>query len=62
MSHQCPAPECRKNVPDHMLACRVHWWQLPAPLRARINEEYRLAGESLELRVLHQEAIEVWSS
>ncbi len=38
MSHRCPGPECSANVPDDVLACRVHWYQVPRPIR---NAVYR---------------------
>lgn len=33
MSHSCPRPECSRDVPDDMFACRGDWYALPAHLR-----------------------------
>ena len=33
MPHNCPAPACKRRVADHMLMCKPHWYQVPAPLR-----------------------------
>lgn len=41
MTHSCPAKGCSAEVPRSMLACRPHWFALPAPLRAAINASWR---------------------
>lgn len=41
MSHECPAPGCALVVPRAQLACRHHWYCLPAALRTRVWEAYR---------------------
>lgn len=33
MSHKCPGPDCSRQVADHMLMCRPHWYQVPRTLR-----------------------------
>lgn len=38
--HLCPARGCEFYVPDHQLACRGHWFQLPKGLRNTIYDEY----------------------
>jgi hypothetical protein len=32
-SHECPAAGCTRNVGQHMLMCRPHWFMVPKPLR-----------------------------
>jgi hypothetical protein len=40
MRHECHYPECSLIVPPKMLACRRHWFQLPAFLRQKIWAAY----------------------
>ena len=40
-SHACPMPECMAVVPNRMLACRDHWYELPAELRREVSASYR---------------------
>lgn len=35
-THECPYPLCTLRVPRAMLACRPHWFALPAELRSAI--------------------------
>jgi len=40
--HECPGPDCTvETVPDDMLACSPHWYQVPKPLRTAV---YRAWG------------------
>lgn len=39
-THPCPAPECARQVPDHLFACRADWYRLPKPLRDDIWRGY----------------------
>lgn len=34
--HQCPGPECPEQIAYEVLACRAHWFQVPAPIRAAV--------------------------
>lgn len=62
MSHTCPAPTCRRSVPDHMLACSQHWFNLPRHLRVKINDTFNAGGAGTpELRELHAVAAEEWA-
>jgi hypothetical protein len=38
MTHNCPGPECTKQIPYDQLACSRHWYQVPRPIR---NAVYR---------------------
>jgi hypothetical protein len=38
--HACAAPGCSIQVPGYLLACAVHWRQLPPPLQASINQAW----------------------
>jgi hypothetical protein len=40
-THACHAPDCEIQVPFERFACRVHWFQVPKPLRDRLNDEWR---------------------
>jgi len=42
--HRCPAPDCRNQVPDNQLACRMHWFTLPLPIRKKVWHAYRVYG------------------
>lgn len=37
----CPATGCPQKVPNHMFACRTHWFQLPRDLRSAIWTAWR---------------------
>lgn len=39
--HKCPADGCTTEVPFDILACKVHWFQLPEPLRRSISRHWR---------------------
>lgn len=41
MSHTCPHPACTEQVGSTMLACRPHWFALPAELRSEVWAAYR---------------------
>jgi hypothetical protein len=34
--HTCPGPGCKRQVPQHMLMCRNHWYQVPRDLRSDV--------------------------
>lgn len=46
MAHKCPHPKCNKRIPDHLLACRPHWFQLSYPVRKAIWDNYT-PGQSM---------------
>lgn len=37
----CPAKDCKKAIGADQVACKGHWYSLPAALRARIWALYR---------------------
>lgn len=43
--HKCPAPPCNKRVSSDQLACRGHWYALPADLRRSIWAAYQGRGD-----------------
>lgn len=60
-THTCPHPNCNKQVPDHLYACRPHWYSLPTDIRHNILEAYRLFGvPSTPLREAHRRAEQHW--
>jgi len=36
---------CHTPIANGLLACKPHWFALPAPLRRAINETWRKRGE-----------------
>jgi hypothetical protein len=36
--HECPAPTCRLQVPNALLACHTHWFQLSPATRQAVHE------------------------
>lgn len=40
-SHPCPSAGCERLVPFDMLACKVHWYELPMTLRRAIAGTWR---------------------
>ena len=46
MSHTCHHPTCEVPVPPKMLACRVHWYQLPLEPRKAVWKTYTPGQES----------------
>lgn len=43
-THDCAAPGCGVQCAYEMLACRPHWYRLPADLRNRITGAWRSVG------------------
>jgi len=41
VTHTCPARGCRRNLPDHLLMCKPHWYQVPAHLRRAVWDAYQ---------------------
>jgi hypothetical protein len=39
--HRCPGAGCMVDVPRSQLACRPHWFSLPADLRGRVWAAWR---------------------
>jgi len=51
--HECPGPGCTRSIPNRMLACRTHWYQVSRPTRDRVWRWYYDAPGSDE----HMDAI-----
>lgn len=47
---------CEKRVPDHLLACRYHWHQLPKDLQAAIYDAYEVGQSAATLSPAYEEA------
>lgn len=41
MSHKCPKDNCGIDMPDHLLACRPHWYSIPRPIRDEVNRTFK---------------------
>jgi len=60
MSHRCPARGCKRNLPDHLLMCRPHWYQVPYHLRSAVWNAYQDGAGvgTTELMLAQSDAIE----
>lgn len=38
--HECPHPDCRRNIPLAFYACGPHWKQLPSNIRSYISRAW----------------------
>lgn len=45
-SHECHWPGCGRQVPPAMWGCKVHWFKLPRPIRAKIWRTFRPGQEN----------------
>lgn len=45
MAHTCHALGCSVDVPEHIFACKQHWYMVPKPLRDAIWRTYRRGQE-----------------
>jgi hypothetical protein len=43
--HHCHWPGCTKKVPPAMWGCKLHWFKLPAWLRAKVWRTYEPGQE-----------------
>lgn len=41
MTHKCPKDGCGIDMPDHLLACRPHWYSIPRPVRYEITYAWK---------------------
>lgn len=41
MSHKCPKDNCGIDMPDHLLACRPHWYSIPMHIRNDVNRTWK---------------------
>ncbi|HYR17912.1 MAG TPA: hypothetical protein VEQ15_00380 [Myxococcales bacterium] len=48
LSHGCPGPGCGRRVAGDQLACRVHWFQVPEPLRLEVWRTWRAFTRELD--------------
>lgn len=51
-THECPAIGCTIHVPQSQLACRAHWFSLPAEVRSRLWSAYRRNDADSHARAL----------
>jgi hypothetical protein len=43
--HHCHAVDCWERVPPKFLMCARHWYKVPAVLRRRVWQTYRIGQE-----------------
>lgn len=55
--HECPAPGCKERISDGVLACREHWFELPRPIRGRINRWYFIGQSAATMTPEYREAL-----
>lgn len=61
--HQCPGKDCTVQVESDQLACKPHWFQLPAELRSEIWAAYRRRRSNPgEHAAVVRRAIAFWGS
>ena len=47
MRRTCPHPDCKRTIPNHLYACRDHWFTLPEEIRQAIWRAWRrFTGET----------------
>lgn len=44
--HDCPGPDCKEQLPIHILMCRTHWWQVPRLIRTRVQQAWQNRGKA----------------
>jgi hypothetical protein len=59
-THKCPARPCPLPVPDRLLACPKHWFQLPSAVRQEIHVTARLPLTDPRRRAALDKAYKVW--
>jgi hypothetical protein len=42
--HRCPGPGCATVIPRKLAMCKLHWFQVPTPLRDALWLAYRNLG------------------
>lgn len=55
--HPCPAPNCNRMMPFHILACERHWHSLPLDIRSKVTRTWRRAPLSPEYMEARAEAV-----
>lgn len=62
-SHECPAPECERRCPPHILACARHWKMLPREIAIEVWRAWRNRDKDywavLDTR---QKAVDWWAA
>lgn len=61
-AHGCPARGCDRVVPNRLLACPKHWFQLPATLRQDITRTASLNLLHPERRAALAAASQIWGT
>lgn len=46
--HSCAARGCTQQVPDYLLMCSRHWFQVPKATRDRVFKTYALWRRGIE--------------
>ena len=60
-THRCPKRGCGVQVPNAKLACREHWYELSAPVRAAIYATVALSVLHPDRRAALDAAREEWN-
>lgn len=56
--HDCPKVGCPERLPFEVLACKQHWFELPAGLRFGIGATWR-NGNMAKYMELREEAVAI---
>ena len=54
--HDCPKVGCPHRLDRNVLACKRHWFEVPAELRRELNRAWR-SGDYLHYFELRQEVV-----
>lgn len=59
-THRCPARPCPLSVPNRLLACPKHWFELPSIVRMDIEATAHLNPLHPERRAALDAALSIW--
>lgn len=62
LGHVCSWPQCTIIVPPTLVLCRMHWRELPASFRDRLQDRYRGAGNCAHARDAIMEQIQMFKN
>lgn len=60
-THRCPKRGCSAEVSNSVLACRTHWYELSAPVRAAVLATARYSILHPARRAALADAREEWN-
>lgn len=61
MTHQCPANGCKRNLPEHLLMCKPHWYMVPRHLRSDVWNAYQDGAGAYTPELLDAQSEAIWA-